>query len=210
MITVPIVTIRPSGRRSTWRDCHHDPMVHANVWKVNPIPTAAIESPRTSVSISDTNESAAANVTEDRNAAAAAAGGPGRARKVPGGVRARSPRHASTAPAAPITSVTGDGKVSDANSAMPPIASSSDRRTGIDASRSWSITRSAGRISSRQIARTGSGAANAQRHPTVETSSAPTPGPRSPGRIQVVASSARIRARWASGICFATTPIDSA
>jgi hypothetical protein len=56
-----------------------------------------------------------------------------------------------------------------------------------------------GRISTAMTTSSGSGATNTHRHPIVEARSAPSGGPRIPGRIHIEAKRASTRGRILSG-----------
>src|SRR5207249_12265352 len=97
-------------------DCHQVPIAHVMVAAVITIPAAPTDNPRTRVSISGTNPSIAANEAEVRNAAAAVAGSPGRARNVPFGATRRKAGTAIKAPTGTRIAVHTLGSVSPARS----------------------------------------------------------------------------------------------
>src|SRR5437879_815190 len=81
----PTVASLRAPRLENRRDCHHVPADHVIVAAVTTSPARPTDSPRTLVNISGTNPSIAANAADVRNAAAAVAGRPGLALKVPRG-----------------------------------------------------------------------------------------------------------------------------
>ena len=150
--------------------------------------------------ISVTNESAATNAIESRNAAAAAAGRPGLAVSVPGGTIRRSGGRATARPTSTSGTVQTEGSiVRPARNTPAPSASTSGGSIAMRRSRSPTESWSAGNTSTAATTSTGSGDANAHRQPAVATSTAPSGGPSKPGRIHIAASSASTRGRMFAG-----------
>src|SRR5512135_2882175 len=93
MRAAPTATSDAALQVSALRDCHQLPTDQATVAEATTTLASEMDMPRMLVSISGTKPSTAKKAADSKNADAAAAGIPGRARKVPGGtMRARAGR----------------------------------------------------------------------------------------------------------------------
>src|SRR5712692_5881567 len=91
MRPLPVATSDAALQVSALRDCHQLPADHATVAEATTTLAAKMDMPRMPVSIKGTKPSTAKKADDSKNADAAAAGIPGRARKVPcGTMRARA------------------------------------------------------------------------------------------------------------------------
>ncbi len=150
--------------------------------------------------MSVTNPSIAKNAADARNAAAEAAGRPRRAISVPGGVILRSDGIVTARPMRTSGTLQTERSVRPASSAPAPTISTSDAAIGrLERSSLACTPRSAGITSTAARTMAGRGARNAQRHPTVSATIAPSGGPSSPGRIHIEASRAITRGRMSFG-----------
>src|SRR6266536_5580500 len=120
----PVATSDVAVQVSARRDCHQLPTDHATVDVARTTP-AATDRPRTPVSIRGTKPSTAKNEADNRNADAAAAGIPGRARNVPfGTMRARAGKaRARAIPAGHSPILAGDGVVRPLRKSPAPSVS---------------------------------------------------------------------------------------
>jgi hypothetical protein len=206
----PITTKRVALVRGARRDCHQLPAAHASVMNVSRCPASATLRSRTAVSMSGTNASPAMNAADKRNAAAAAAAIPCRARRVPAGTILVSDGSAIARPTTTSGIVKTERSVRPASTQPAPAASSSGHPSGTGSRALPDIRGSAGNTRTAATARSGIGTMNAYRQPTVPASVEPICGPSSPGRIHIAARSARILARMSLGYVFATVPSDTA
>ena len=206
--SVPTVTrrnpIRTSGAGPTPRTVRswiHAPLVHATVPAVSASPEMRTLSPRSEVTVSGTNTSAAKNANVSSPRASTAAGSAPRAVSVPGGSKRRSEGTPTVRPAASMIGVSTRSRAcSAASTRAAPAATAIASRTTRRGARRLPWTARSSRSAKPPATRTrGSKPRNTHRQESRSAITTARAGPAMPGTTHAVERIANMRGRNESG-----------